>query len=396
MDTNLKQKKILMKSSQNQKMKDAYTAFEKNLSTSMFVCILLVLVGEIIYFFALEKQIFLRKEMLAYILRYIVSPFIVNMICWCIWRLVLVKSKADFARALTALLSMLFIGANILITHNVLTGLYAVLVVVPFIALVYENRRITRITFGATVLVYAISMVIIYFWSENLPNRFVLNAVAGASAISIAAVIVFHVERFTIRRKHLVEEGYQENLQLQKDARYDKLTGVMNYAGFLAMIECFLSIDVKDNVGDDYIKVVENTPIQTNELPGDVYLSILDLDHFKLVNDEFGHDVGNIVLERMGKILQQYTGNNMQTARFGGEEFIIVFYRTDYDVAMRTLKEIHDTFGNYYFPEVKKKLSFSAGLAKLENGMTLKELFNKADQALYHSKNNGRNQITVA
>lgn len=95
-------------------MKDAYTAFEKNLSTSMFVCILLVLVGEIIYFFALEKQIFLRKEMLAYILRYIVSPFIVNMICWCIWRLVLVKSKDDFARALTALLSMLFIGANIL------------------------------------------------------------------------------------------------------------------------------------------------------------------------------------------------------------------------------------------------------------------------------------------
>ena len=172
-----------------------------------------------------------------------VSPFIVNMICWCIWRLVLVKSKDDFARALTALLSMLFIGANILITHNVLTGLYAVLVVVPFIALVYENRRIRRITFGATVLVYAISMVIIYFWSENLPNRFVLNAVAGASAISIAAVIVFHVERFTIRRKHLVDEGYQENLQLQKDARYDKLTGVMNYAGFLAMIECFLSID---------------------------------------------------------------------------------------------------------------------------------------------------------
>ena len=106
--------------------------------------------------------------------------------------------------------------------------------------------------------------------------------------------------------------------------------------------------------------------------------------------------MGNIVLERMGKILQQYTGNNMQTARFGGEEFIIAFYRTDYDVAMRTLKEIHDTFGNYYFPEVKKKLSFSAGLAKFENGMTLKELFNKADQALYHSKNNGRNQITVA
>ncbi len=125
-----------------------------------------------------------------------------------------------------------------------------------------------------------------------------------------------------------------------------------------------------------------------------------DIDHFKRLNDTFGHDAGDAVLKAVGGILQSRTRAGDVACRYGGEEFALVFPGMPADVAVtrvETLREEIAARDIHYLGQTLDQITVSLGVAVFpQHAMDLESLVHAADQALYRSKKDGRNRHTIA
>jgi|ERR1035437_3391192 diguanylate cyclase (GGDEF)-like protein len=122
---------------------------------------------------------------------------------------------------------------------------------------------------------------------------------------------------------------------------------------------------------------------------------IFDLDHFKMVNDRFGHTAGDGVLRTFGRVLQENTRKSNLSARFGGEEFISILRDSSAEAGRVAAQRVLDQTRDLRFPWGKQTVS--AGIASYEPGMGSYELLvSAADRALYMAKEGGRDMVCVA
>jgi diguanylate cyclase (GGDEF)-like protein len=131
-----------------------------------------------------------------------------------------------------------------------------------------------------------------------------------------------------------------------------------------------------------------------------VCVVLLDLDHFKLLNDTCGHAAGDLVLQRFSGLLTQTLRRSDLVCRHGGEEFVAVMPDIDAEEAEPVLARLLEAFQAQQSELGKRRLprgSFSAGVAEFpRHGNTLEQLLSRADRALYGAKNHGRARIEVA
>jgi len=130
-----------------------------------------------------------------------------------------------------------------------------------------------------------------------------------------------------------------------------------------------------------------------------ISLAMLDIDHFKLVNDEFGHDAGDSVLKNMAQIITGQIRKTDLLIRFGGEEFLLIIMSdTDSKSCNFLLERIRKTVENYYHEEINRHVTISlgccSGIPQLNKGLAWFQ--KKADEALYISKKEGRNRTTAS
>jgi len=172
---------------------------------------------------------------------------------------------------------------------------------------------------------------------------------------------------------------YLENrLNFQQKVFVDELTGASNRK-------------YMDRIVEDLM----NRYIYDKEL---FSLVMIDIDHFKTVNDTYGHINGDIVLKRLVEIINQYTRSTDDVCRFGGEEFMISLPRTSSTEAYEIVERIRHIFNWQQF-EVEGKVfrvSFSAGVETVDDEhQSVPDLIEEADRALYQSKETGRNKTTI-
>lgn len=130
-----------------------------------------------------------------------------------------------------------------------------------------------------------------------------------------------------------------------------------------------------------------------------VTLLSLDIDHFKKVNDNWGHDVGDFVLVECVKLLKEVCSRDADfVSRVGGEEFTIILPDYNAEQAFRKAEELHARIRKetYVKQEMELKFTISVGLAQLEAGESLETWLKRADTALYTSKQTGRNRTTIS
>lgn len=127
-------------------------------------------------------------------------------------------------------------------------------------------------------------------------------------------------------------------------------------------------------------------------------LILLDLDHFKKINDTHGHQTGDAVLRGTAALLGESLRGSDLAARYGGEEFAVILPHTSREHAALLAERIRLRMAQRDFGECEEavRLTVSAGVAALEPGMRAQELVSLADQALYLAKNGGRNRVVVA
>lgn len=123
-------------------------------------------------------------------------------------------------------------------------------------------------------------------------------------------------------------------------------------------------------------------------------LMLIDVDHFKRFNDDFGHQTGDHVLAQVGSILQQVVRSTDLACRYGGEEFVIILPDTPLMDALPIAHRLREQVANFDWPA--RQVTVSIGVAQLNQQKTANQLVSDADEALYEAKAAGRNQVISA
>ena len=121
-------------------------------------------------------------------------------------------------------------------------------------------------------------------------------------------------------------------------------------------------------------------------------LIIVDIDHFKKVNDTYGHLTGDKILKSLAKLLQKQVRKNDIVARFGGEEFFIMLPNADIERAKQIGERLRKATENSKF---NPRITISIGVTQYKDKDTLRTMTLRADKGLYISKDQGRNRVTV-
>jgi diguanylate cyclase len=123
-------------------------------------------------------------------------------------------------------------------------------------------------------------------------------------------------------------------------------------------------------------------------------LALLDIDNFKSINDRYGHNIGDEVLINVANLLATTLRSSDISARWGGEEFIILLTNTDIDKGFITIDKLRDLISQSA-QDVVGNITVSIGITEVNDNDTLQNSIKRADDALYKSKQNGKNQVTI-
>lgn len=159
------------------------------------------------------------------------------------------------------------------------------------------------------------------------------------------------------------------------EARRDPLTGLPNRR---ALHEKFLTLAA-----------------QESSAPLSLFVAVIDIDHFKKINDQFGHDAGDEVLQAVGKCLDDNRPSASKVARIGGEEFVLLLPGQTPSSAMMVCESLRLAIAGLSIPGIAS-ITASLGLTNVVDGEDLADSLRRADRALYDAKDAGRNQCKSA
>jgi diguanylate cyclase (GGDEF)-like protein len=184
----------------------------------------------------------------------------------------------------------------------------------------------------------------------------------------------FHPAIVVARVKtHLTIKLQQD--KLNRLAFYDQLTGLHNRHYLIDIAEQKIRLAKKNHVA--------------------LWVLMIDIDHFKSINDNYGHSVGDLVLKEVGLALALNKDSSDVTARSGGEEFVILFDGDDDESAFNKAISLLDAVENLNPHDIA--VTISIGMAKMSaDDKDFDQLLKRADIALYKAKNNGRNRLEIA
>jgi diguanylate cyclase len=238
----------------------------------------------------------------------------------------------------------------------------------------YFNRRQFQITWALLSLALGVSLWVVR-------DRIGIAHSSFAEWLLLCLVIMLALARFlkiNAEISRLRMSLQEKNRELVRLASRDDLTGLWNRREFMRLLQEHAAGAERHGVG--------------------FMIAVLDVDHFKRVNDRFGHVVGDAVLKELAMQLDSTRRATDILARYGGEEFVLLLPAADAHAAEITLERMRARLPLHDWSTIAHDLrvTISAGIAAKRSGESILQLLSRADAALYQAKNAGRNCIRVA
>jgi len=206
---------------------------------------------------------------------------------------------------------------------------------------------------------------------------YIILILSWMAVLSIEAITrLVNLNSRTKRDERRLQELKQESDKYKELSNTDELTGIANRVGLKQKLA-----DIRQKNGDLSSHV----------------LTIIDVDHFKTINDKHGHDVGDKVLKEIAKAIEGCIRSEDFFARWGGEEFTILSNHENSNTRIILSEKIRALIENLeYDTDFPLKVTISLGVAKGKNNESFEELFKRADRSLFKAKDSGRNCIVFA
>ena len=291
-----------------------------------------------------------------------------------------------YMQLLTVLGSALVLGFGIAITgadQQVTSS------ITPFLMASVATALLILLRPGLAIALYILALAsfeLTMALTQASPQLRLSNQMGGLTICGIGLVLSFilwhgHVrnlrQREYLRQQRLELE--EKNRQLEYLAGHDPLTGLFNRRQFDQLVGMELSRAARQ--------------------PAPISLLMVDLDHFKFINDRYGHPLGDEVIRHTASLLRNYTRTGDSVARLGGEEFLLLLPDTSQPQARVIAEKVRRLLEETPLPMKDGLLYLTAsfGIACLEAGVpgTYEGLYAAADKALYKAKASGRNRVEV-
>lgn|GEM_PF-4802207 len=203
----------------------------------------------------------------------------------------------------------------------------------------------------------------------------ILSAFWLAISFGLLAIKITRKNKEISHQKLKTNKLHQEKNRLNKKAQTDALTKVLNRHG----------------IEDYFADLLERNPLNKNPLISAIFF---DIDHFKKINDNAGHTVGDSILIELSELVRTHTRMSDKIARWGGEEFVLICEQTRNKDALKLANKLCKIIEkNEFFNNLKITASFGIYTERLIPSTTLTSLTDKADIALYEAKRTGRNNV---
>ncbi len=309
-------------------------------------------------------------------------PNLVIMLMCIIFISLLPEKIEKFALVIIYLFALLYIPFNYFINggYNGASPLYFVMIIAYF-ALYTESMKSTIFTTILLSTIYT-SIMILSFHYPNLvitytdESSVLIDNIFGVLAAGISLVIVSHLtlNRYIYERDqniNLVKSLEVKNTLLEELSSIDHLTGVYQRQTFFGVLE-------------DKLNLIKKTDEK-------ISLMMIDVDHFKTINDTWGHQYGDDILKKIADTIKNSLPNNDVIGRYGGEEFIVLtkFFseKSTFDLAERLRKRVSEITA-----KEKHVATISIGVTNISPNDDVKDIIFRADTNLYKAKASGRNK----
>jgi two-component system cell cycle response regulator len=220
--------------------------------------------------------------------------------------------------------------------------------------------------------------IVVIDWEDGGESAVVEALEAGADEFATAPVRL-HELRARVqnqlrhkRRTDIFKRLRAERDSLRTDVQLDALTSVLNR------------------------KALDRALAELESDDAELSVVFLDVDHFKSINDTFGHSAGDRALSTFGRLLADHVRPSDIVGRYGGEEFLVVLHGESGEIARRVAERIRLSMASAHVPGVLRSITVSAGVASRVPGEPLAELVARADFALYSAKRDGRDRVLTA
>lgn len=237
-------------------------------------------------------------------------------------------------------------------------------------------------------------------YSQRLISLVLLGVVA--STVLFATMITLYLRESILRRQRLEQETLRfkteqaAELAREVERRTAELTESNRRLNQLALTDPLTGLPNRRHL-DDFGDITRRLSAETGK---SILVAILDLDHFKAINDNLGHDVGDIVLNRLAELLRDESADTHEQSRLagrlGGEEFSMISYGESEAEFEHRLQRLRLAIAGIKIPQLQgRSITVSIGWAEVSPSGSISSAFRRADQALYRAKESGRNQVVA-
>ena len=354
---------------------DTYERWRKAIFKTDIVCVLTILLMEIIMFFVLGVQDLRREPTGEYLVRFVLLPSAINILVLVIGYGLMQKWKEKkWVLNYIPIVLMVMICFFSSVFHNFFSLLFCTFSFPIFLSIIFSDKtmtdRITMLSFLCLTAAQAVGPIISEVESGYMISTYMVSVACLFCSYVISSVLL-QAQR---QKDKKLESVYKSRTEALEQLKYDQKTGLFGHTSFQTGLH----------------QMVEKN--RENRNPA---VAVLDIDDFKQVNDAYGHVKGDIVLLELARIMQEACGEKYTASRVGGEEFAILFQDGTPEEYIEVVETIRKEFAKVHFEFCRAPVTVSAGLAMWKEEWGATELFDRADEALYISKRQGKNRTTV-
>lgn len=287
-------------------------------------------------------------------------------------------------------------------THKAVTGISVLSMTLVAMATIFASSQLYALLVAFTFAIFFSFMMLVlglmsFFAGHQFSRYFLIASIASMIGAAVTTLAVWGLIPFSDMKYRAIEIGMlidatllalalaaqvrliqRERIFAEQRATRDPLTDLYNRRSFLEMAHPIWSTAQRN--------------------ARDVSLIMLDIDHFKSINDRFGHAMGDAALVAITKVLAKVVREGDIVARWGGEEFLILLPETSLKFAVALAERLQNAISGIRLPSGSMEITLTAsfGVAHKNKHENLENVISEADNFLYQSKNTGRNKITSA
>lgn len=348
-------------------MNYSYNKQNKTIFKDAIIFSVVALFLELVFFIIYYVEDKFAYQISLYVLKNLVAPTIINFgiifICYTIYR----KNMSNKIKDWCAIIALSIPSCVITILHSGYPEISLTMIIPLFLSTLQNDRRMLNLLLGLFItsdIVAWILSFVTHDCSFVLATMHYLLSLAVIVCCYIATIIILNA--YGDKLNKIIRYKNNEE-KLNELIKLDSITGLYNNMA----IKVKLHLAIEDN--------------------SNIILTMIDIDDFKKINDNYGHIVGDEVIFYLANELKKISSPQIISSRYGGDEFLIVFIDHEVEVVKQIIKKIIYNFQVYFS---NKNITLSCGIASYDNSIKNEiDFINKADDALYYVKNNGKNNI---